>query len=79
MAKPALNRRFPACAQVARRLLAEVYGCEPGDLIPGEDELLARARQVIDAEWGKVDTAVVMKANVAAAMVGEIGGIFEVP
>lgn len=70
------NPRFPACAQVARKLLAEVYGCKPGDLIPGEDVLLAKAEQV--AAW---DTELVhgfyeaAKARTALNMVKEIGGL----
>jgi hypothetical protein len=78
--RPKLNQKFPACAQVARRLLAEVYGCKPGDLIPGEDVLLAHARQVIEswrAEGG--NAAEGTKADFAITMVKEIGGIFERP
>jgi hypothetical protein len=71
--RPKLNQKFPACAQVARRLLAEVYGCKPGDLIPGEDVLLAHARQVT----ANGETADAMKAVAAVTMVEEIGGIFE--
>lgn len=82
MDRPKLNRKFPACAQVARRLLAEVYGCTPGDLIPGEDELLTRAREVIAAEREPREAHVLVvingsKAQFAVAMVEEIGGIFE--
>lgn len=77
MDRPKLNHGFPACAQVARRLLAEVYGCKPGDPIPGEDELLACARQRVAEERpsgriGSTDG----KAEMALAMVREIGGIF---
>ena len=43
------NPKFPACAQVARKLLAEVYGCQDGDEIPAEADLLARAREVAAA------------------------------
>lgn len=81
--RPELNRRFPACAWIARRLLAEVYGCQPGDLIPGEDELLAHARTVIAAEKEAERTrrglfrVVGGKAQYAVAMVQEIGGIFD--
>ena len=74
------NPKFPACAQVARRLLAEVYGCKPGDQIPAEAELMARATQV--AVWDKeltlgsgVDWAEAAKARTALAMVREIGGL----
>ena len=79
--KPRLNQQFPACAQAARRLLAEVYGCEPGDLIPGEDVLLARAREVVAAEENGTAIVVLVgsKAQLAVAMVEEIGGIFEKP
>ena len=82
MDKPRLNQEFPACAQVARRLLAEVYGCKAGDLIPGEAELLARARQVTEAAATRTDTGLPVrligtKAEMALAMVEEIGGIFE--
>ena len=68
------NPRFPACAQVARRLLAEVCGCRPGDQIPPEEELMARAEQA--AAWGQdwpADGADAMKARVALNMVREIG------
>jgi hypothetical protein len=65
---PALNPDFPACAYAARRMLAEVYGCKPGDMIPGEAELIARARQVEGSDDGK--------ASYALAMVEEIGGLF---
>jgi hypothetical protein len=83
--RPRLNPKFPACANVARRLLAEVYGCKPGDLIPGEEELLACARQAIAAEREAREarrSPVVLvgdKAQFAVAMVEEIGGIFERP
>jgi hypothetical protein len=75
--RPRLNQGFPACAQIARRLLAEVYGCKPGDPIPGEDELLARARQqVAEAQPGGRIGSADGKAEMALAMVREIGGIF---
>lgn len=67
--KPALNPKFPACAYAARRMLAEVIGCKPGDVIPGEDELIARATPIAGTDDGK--------AFYALAMVREIGGIFE--
>ena len=81
--RPRLNQKFPACAQVARRLLAEVYGCKPGDLIPGEAELLAKAEQVAvrDQELtlgSGVDWFEAAKARTALGMAEEIGGIFEV-
>ena len=69
MDKPRLNPKFPACAYVARRLLAEVYGCKPGDQIPGEEELVTRAREVGESDYGK--------AGYVLQMVEEIGGIFE--
>lgn len=83
--KPKLNQKFPACAQVARRLLAEVYGCQPGDVIPGEAELLQHARGIIETERQKAAarresshvTLVGSKAVFAVTMVEEIGGIFE--
>lgn len=46
------NPKFPACAYVARRLLAEVWGCKPGGEIPAEAELLERAREVAAAGSG---------------------------
>jgi hypothetical protein len=65
------NQKFPHCAQVARRLLAEVWGCKPGDLIPGEERLIERATQVRDRTiHGDAD-----KAFVALAMLEEIGGL----
>lgn len=70
------NPEFPACAQVARKLLAEVYGCQPGDTIPPERELLARAGEV--AAWGQdwpAGAADAMKARTALNMVREIGGL----
>jgi hypothetical protein len=70
------NAKFPACAQVARRLLAEVSGCQPGDTIPPERELLARAGEV--AAWGQdwpANAADAMKARTALSMVREIGGL----
>lgn len=70
------NPQFPACAQVARKLLAEVCGCKPGDRIPPEAELLARAGQV--AAWGQewpADAAGAGKARTALNMVREIGGL----
>jgi hypothetical protein len=69
-----LNPAFPACAQVARRLLAEVYGCKPGDVIPGEAVLLEAGRRVADEPSDRLSQA---KAIFAMAMAGEIGGIFE--
>ena len=63
--------RFPACAQVARRLLAEVYGCQPGDVIPAEGDLLSRAHRVAAGDVPG-DPA---KAVTALAMVTEIGGL----
>jgi endonuclease YncB( thermonuclease family) len=70
------NAKFPACAQVARKLLAEVYGCKPGDQIPAEAELMARAEQV--AAWGQdwpPDPEEAAKARTALSMVREIGGL----
>jgi hypothetical protein len=74
------NPRFPACAQVARKLLAEVYGCKPGDQIPAEAELMARAEQVAawDAEltdYADVDIFEAAKARTALNMIREIGGL----
>lgn len=65
------NPEFPACAQVARRLLAEVWGCGPGDQIPSEADLLRRAAEVRAAG----STAGAMKAAAALSMVSEIGGL----
>ena len=39
------NPKFPACAEVARKLLGEIYGLQPGDSYPPEADLLARARE----------------------------------
>jgi hypothetical protein len=74
------NPEFPACAQVAHKLLAEVYGCKPGDQIPAEAELMARAEQVAawDAEltdYAGVDIFEAAKARTALNMVREIGGL----
>jgi hypothetical protein len=71
------NPKFPACAKVARRLLAEVYGCVPGDVIPDEIELLARAREVTGEGRPANNLAVLVdtKAELAVAMVEEIGGL----
>lgn len=70
------NPKFPACAQVARKLLAEVYGCQPGDQIPAEAVLLARAEEVAawSTDWpaGAFEAA---KARTALNMVREIGGL----
>jgi hypothetical protein len=70
------NPKFPACAQVARKLLAEVYGCRAGDQIPAEADLLARAEQVAawDADW-PADAFEAAKARTALNMVREIGGL----
>ena len=65
------NPRFPACAQVARKLLAEVHGCRPGGQIPPEDELLRRAADVAAGD----DTSAAAKAATALSMVREIGGL----
>jgi hypothetical protein len=71
--EPALNRKFPACAGRARWILAGVYGCKPGDPIPPEKALLARAAEVAAG----LDTFAVGEAANALAMVAEIGGLFE--
>jgi len=64
------NAKFPACAQIARRLLAEVSGCQPGDIIPSEDELLSVARAAAAEDFYTSG-----KARVALQMVEEIGGL----
>jgi hypothetical protein len=72
-AKP--NPRFPACAHVARRLLAEVYGCrETGERIPDHETLIGRARQVA-ADPATEFTVDGSKARIALQMVEEIGGL----
>jgi hypothetical protein len=66
------NPKFPWCAEVARRMLAEIAGCKPGDEIPPEAELL----RVASAVAAKCDDGVERsKAQAALAMLGEIGGL----
>lgn len=73
------NPEFPACAQVARRLLAEVCGCGPGDQIPAKADLLARAREVAGegdlTERFPGDIFEAAKARTALEMLEEIGGL----
>lgn len=64
------NPKFPHCAQVARRMLAEVAGCEPGDKIPAEADLLEAGRLVAAGRT----SADQLKATMALAMLDEIGG-----
>lgn len=70
----ARNPKFPHCAEVARRMLAEVAGCKPGDLIPSEAELLDTAAAVRDGRV-QADFGDRAKADVALAILDEIGGL----
>jgi hypothetical protein len=67
------NQEYPACAQVARRMLAEVYGCKPGDPIPEGEVLISHAMRLVGRVPG---TAISEKAAVALQMVDEIGGLY---
>jgi hypothetical protein len=65
------NPKFPACAQVARHMLAEACGLKPGDQYPPEDELLRRAREFADGDNGFARD----RATMALGMLEEIGGL----
>ena len=66
------NPQFPHCAQVARKMLAEVYGCKPGDEIPPESVLLEAARAAAASE--RYDLAKDREV-MALGMLDEIGGL----
>lgn len=80
---PKRNRRFPYCAEAARKLLCEAYGLKFGDKIPPADDLLAEARRLAALKWDEVDGDLSNNlkrwdsARAALAILDEIGGLFE--